>query len=95
MAVEVRYRNVCGNFSGNVVAECGDKNVGNRILMAKGVATFHGKNSAGNLTIIFWRQQRCQHLMAVPLAKKVANTFSVKEALAPAGRTHPPVGYLP
>ena len=47
-AVAVRY--VGGSFSGNeelvasLMAECDGKNGGNRILVAKGVATLHGKN---------------------------------------------------
>jgi len=42
--------NVGGSFSGNeelvagLMAECDGKNGGNRILVAKGVATLHGKN---------------------------------------------------
>ena len=41
---------VGGSFSGNeelvasLMAECDGKNGGNRILVAKGVATLHGKN---------------------------------------------------
>ena len=50
VAVAVRYGNVGGSFSGNealvasLMAECDCKNGGNRILVAKGVATLHGKN---------------------------------------------------
>jgi len=50
VAVAVRYGNVGGSFSGNedlvasLMAECDGKNGGNRILVAKGVATLHGKN---------------------------------------------------
>ena len=50
VAVTVRYGNVCGSLSGNeelvasLMAECDGKNGGNRILVAKGVATLHGKN---------------------------------------------------
>ena len=47
VAVAVRYGNVGGSFSGNMaswMAECDGKNGGNRILVAKGVATLHGKN---------------------------------------------------
>ena len=49
VAVAVRYGNVGGSFSGNeelvagLMAECDGKNGGNRILVAKGVATLHGK----------------------------------------------------
>ena len=88
VAVAVRYGNVGGNFSGNealvasLMAECDGKNGGNRILVAKGVATLHGKNWAGSLAITFWRQQRCQNLMAAFWAEKVANTFSHKKALS-------------
>ena len=48
VAVAVRYGNVGGSFSGNealvasLMAECDGKNGGNRILVAKGVATVHG-----------------------------------------------------
>jgi len=48
-AVAVRYGNVGGSFSGNeelvasLMAECDGKNGGNRILVAKGVATLHDK----------------------------------------------------
>ena len=88
VAVAVRYGNVGGSFSGNealvasLMAECDGKNGGNRILVAKGVATLHGKNWAGSLAITFWRQQRCQNLMAAFWAEKVANTFSHKKALS-------------
>ena len=88
VAVAVRYGNVGVNFSGNealvasLMAECDGKNGGNRILVAKGVATLHGKNWAGSLAITFWRQQRCQNLMAAFWAEKVANTFSHKKALS-------------
>ena len=50
VAVAVRYGNVGGSFSGNeelvasLMAECDGKNEGNRIWVAKGVATLHGKN---------------------------------------------------
>ena len=49
VAVAVRYGNVGGSFSGNealvasLMAECDGKNGGNRILVAKGVATLHDK----------------------------------------------------
>ena len=50
VAAAARYGNVGGSFSGNeelvasLMAECDGKNEGNRILVAKGVATLHGKN---------------------------------------------------
>ena len=50
VAVAVRHGNVGGSFSGNeelvasLMAECDCKNEGNRIWVAKGVATLHGKN---------------------------------------------------
>ena len=50
VAVAVRYGNVRGSLSGNealvasLMAERDGKNRGNRILVAKGVATLHGKN---------------------------------------------------
>ena len=71
VAVAVRYGNVGGSISGNeelvasLMAECDGKNEGNRIWVAKGVATLHGNNWAGHFVISFWRQQRCQNLMAV------------------------------
>ena len=87
VAVAVRHGNVGGSFSGNeelvasLMAECDCKNEGNRIWVAKGVATLHGKNWAGNLAISFWRQQRCQNLMAVFLGRKNANTLHDKRGV--------------
>ena len=66
-----------GSFSGNeelvagLMAECDGKNGGSRILLAKGVATLHGKNRAGSLAITFCWQQRCQNLMAAFWRKRL------------------------
>ena len=86
VAVAVRYGNVVGSFSGNqelaasLMAECDGKNEGNRIWVAKGVATLHGKFWAGNFVISFWRQQGCQNLMAVFWAEKIQTPYMTKEA---------------
>ena len=53
----------------------------NRILVAKGVATLHGKNWAGSLAITFWRQQRCQNLMGAFWGRKGCKHLQSQKAL--------------
>ena len=88
VAMAVRYGNVGGSFSGNeelvasLMAECDGKNEGKHIWVAKGVATLHGKNWAGNVVISFLWQKRCQNLMAVFWAEKIQTPYMTKEALS-------------
>ena len=88
VAVAVSNGNVGGRVSGNeelvasFMAECDGKNEGKRIWVAKGVATLHGKNLAGNLVISFWWQQRFQNLMADFWAEKIKTHYLTKEALS-------------
>ena len=80
MWVAVRYGNE--ELVASLMAECDGKNEGKRIWVAKGVATLHGKNWAGNLVISFWWQRRCQNLMAVFWAEKIHIPYMTKEVLS-------------